>query len=310
MLISQSVSQILGTTAINLNTGDLRSSGLEFEASAGIIAKDDFSWDVSANLSTVKTEIKELGGLDALPDEQYGTSGRGPVFRNYVGGEIGEMWGLETTGEVEMQYVEDPTISPNISSGESYVVDQNGDGQIDQDDYVKIGQNNPDFYWGMTHNFRYKNFDLSMQWQGSHGGDVYNLDPLYYESQWGGRLRDSFDANDDGIADHNGLFYERNRDQTDHGIQDASFIALRNLTLGYSFDSDLMEKVGLSSLRLYLASTNLLYIMASDYTSYNPEGIETNNQGGDTYKGPITHGVQLGASPTVRSFTFGLNLNF
>ena len=314
ILINQSVSEVLGTSSLVLNSGDVRSSGLEFELSANIYRNNDFSWNMGANLSTVKTEITDLGGLEELPQAIFGQSGRGAVFRNYVGGAIGEMWGLETTGQVEMLYLEDGTRSPNNNSGESYVVDQNGDGVIDRTksvedggDLVKIGQNTPDFYWGMTQNFSYKNFDMSMQFQGSHGAEVYNIDPLYYNSQWGGRLVDSFDANNDGIADHNGLHYEANRNQTDATIQDASYVALRNLTIGYTIDDNIANKIGLSSVRLYGAATNLLYLMADNYTSYNPEGVQTS--GGD-YLGPTTYGAQVGASPIVRSFTLGLNINF
>ncbi|WP_298540718.1 TonB-dependent receptor [uncultured Aquimarina sp.] len=308
MLIGRTVSYTtVGQPSIIVNNGDMTSSGLEFELSAGIIQNQDFSWNISANLSTVNTEITDLDSVDELPQIQYGQSGRGPIFRNYVGGEIGEMWGLETIGEVEMRFLEDPTRHPNNTSGESYVVDQNGDGVINSDDYVKIGQATPDFYWGLNSTMSYKSFDLSMQFQGSHGAEVYNIDPLYYESQWSGRLVDSFDVDDNGIADHNGEFYIGNRRQTDHGIQDASFIALRNLTLGYTLDQKLISKIGLSSFRIYGASTNLLYIWGDDYTSYNPEGIETGNSG---YAGPTTYGVQVGASPIVRSFTFGVNVNF
>ena len=153
----------------------------------------------------------------------------------------------------------------------------------------------------------YKALDMSFQFQGVQGGEVYNIDPLYYNSQWGGRLRDSFDANDDGIADHNGQHYARNRDQTDAMIQDASFIALRNITLGYTLDSKWTRKVGLTSTRFFVAATNLLYLWSDDYTSFNPEGVETTNSG---YLGPNTYGVQVGASPIARSFTFGLNVNF
>ena len=314
ILINQSVSEVLGTTSIVLNSGDVRSSGLELELNARLINNDNFSWSMGANLSTVTTEITDLGGLDELPQSIYGQSGRGAVFRNYVGGEIGEMWGLETIGEVEMLYLEDGTRSPNNKSGESYVVDQNGDGVIDRTksvadggDLVKIGSNTPDFYWGMSHNLSYKDFDMSFQFQGSHGAEVYNIDPLYYNSQWGGRLVDSFDADSDGIADHNGEYYERNRNQTDATIQDASYIALRNLTIGYTLKSDLTEKIGLTSVRAYAAASNLLYIMADNYTSYNPEGVKTI---GSDYLGPTTYGAQVGASPIVRSFTVGLNINF
>ncbi len=308
MLIRKTQSIVnTGYNSIIVNGGDMTSSGLEIELSATPIQTEDFNWNFNFNLATVDTEITDLVDVDELPQIQYGQSGRGPIFRNYVGGEIGEMWGLETISEVEMRFLEDPTRHPNNRSGESYVVDQNGDGVIDSDDYVKIGQATPDFYWGLNSSMNYKDFDLSMQWQGSHGAEVYNIDPLYYESQWSGRLVDSFDANDDGIADHNGEHYIGNRRQTDHGIQDASYIALRNITLGYTLRPEWVNKFGVSSLRVYAAATNLLYIMGSDYTSYNPEGIETTNTG---YAGPTTYGVQVGASPIVRSFTFGLNVNF
>lgn len=314
ILINFSVSEVLGTPSIRLNAGDVRSSGLELELSASVFQKEDFSWNLNANLSTVDTEITDLNGLDELPQQIYGQSGRGPVFRNYIGGEIGEMWGIETAGEVEMEYLVNPIEFPDQQSGWSYAVDQNGDGIIDRTrtveeggDLVKIGQNTPDFYWGLNSQMSYKDFDLSFQFQGAQGGEVYNIDPLYYGSQWGRALRDEFDANDDGLADNNGLPYVRNRDQTDAVIQDASYVALRNLTIGYTLKSDWTSKIGINSARIYGAATNLLYLWGDDYTSFNPEGVETTNSG---YAGPTTYGVQVGASPIVRSFTLGLNVNF
>ncbi len=314
ILINQSVSEVFGTTSIRLNSGDVRSSGLELELSAAILRKKNFNWDVSANLSTVKTEITDLGGLDELPQVIYGQSGRGPVFRNYVGGEIGEMWGLETIGKVEDKYITDPTRAIGINSSEYYVKDQNGDGVIDRTktvaeggDLVKIGQNTPDFYWGLNSSMSYKDFDMSFQLQGAQGGDVFNIDPIYYNSEFGGRLRDSFDADNDGIADHNGEHYTQSRNQLDAQIQDASYVALRNLTVGYTIKPEWINKVGVNSARLYVAATNLLYLWGDDYTSFNPEGIETTNP---DYLGPTTYGVQVGASPIVRSFTFGFNVNF
>lgn len=317
ILIDLSVSEIFGRSSIRVNSGDVRSSGLEFDLNARLINNDDFSWSMGANLSTVNTEITDLGPLSQLPDVAFGTSGRAAVYRNYVGGEISELWTLETTGWVEESFMVNPLDVVGNSSGEVYVVDQNGDGVIDATrsvadggDLVKQGTNTPDFYWGMTHNFSYKNFDLAMQFQGSHGGIVYNVDPLYNGSNWGGRLRSSFDANGDNIADHNGLHYTRARDRTDAVIQDASFVALRNLTIGYTLDENLVQKAGLSSIRLYAAASNLLYLMGDNYTSYNPEGVDTVGSGSPSYAGPTTYGHQSGESPILRTFTFGLNLKF
>ena len=302
ILINQAQSEVLGNPTSILNVGDVKSSGLEFELSARLIDNGTFGWNMNANLSTVDTEITYLGGLDELPQQIFGQSGRGAVFRNYVGGGIGEMWGLETTEAIGYEYLTDGSRHPNSMPDASYVVDQNGDGVIDRTrsvadggDLVKIGQNTPDFYWGMSHNLRYKEFDMSLQFQGSHGADVYNIDPLYYGSQWGGRVS--------GIpTPTDGTIIERNRNQTDHILQDASFVALRNLTIGYTLNSDLIKNVGLSSVRAYLAGSNLLYIFGDDYTSYNPEGVKGTD--------PTTYGAQVGASPVVRSFTLGLNVNF
>jgi len=314
ILISQSVSEVLGTPTIILNSGDVRSSGLEFEVSTTLVNTRDFQWNLSANFSTVNNEITDLGSIDELPRSDYGQSGRHPVWRNYVGGEIGEMWGLETAGEVPLGELANPVEFPGQESGWSFVVDQNGDGVIDASrtveeggDLVKIGSNNPDFYFGLNSSFYYKNIDVSMQWQGAQGGEVWNVDPLYYGSQWGRGLKSSFDADGDGRADENGLHYARNRDETDAMIQDASYVALRNLTIGLNSRGDRIKKSGIGSVRLYVAATNLLYLFSNDYTSFNPEGVEITNGG---YLGPTTYGLQVGASPVVRSFTLGANVNF
>ncbi len=313
MLINKPQSEVLGNPNVILNVGSYESSGLEFELNYTILKTTDWSLNIGGNLTTINSEITELGGVDELPAAVYGQSGRGPYFRNYVGGEIGEMWGLEAIAPVEMMYLSDGTRNPNNITGESYVVDQNGDGQIILDptnpdhDLVKLGSATPDFYWGLSLDVAYKDFDLSMQFQGSHGAEVYNIDPHYYGSGWGGRLVSTFDADDDGIADHNGEHYAFDRYQSGALIQDASYFALRNLTLGYTLNEDLVSKVGLGSLRLYVAATNLWYNMASDYTSFNPEGVKTT---GDDYLGPITYGAQVGAIPIARSFSVGLNINF
>ncbi len=309
MLINQSVSEVLGTNSIVLNRADVNSSGLEIEIGANIINNSDLRWNVSANVSTVNTEITSLGDLDALPNQVYGgPSGRGPQFRNYVGGEIGEMWGYETTGQVETIHIADPSRNIGFSSSEYYVVDQNGDGEITEEgDYVKLGSANPDFYWGLNTSVGYKSFDFSMQFQGSQGAEVYNIDPIYWESQFGGRLRSSFDTEGDGIADATGQFYEQTRNAHGALIQDASYTALRNLTIGYTLNSDLTSQIGIGSARIYLAATNLLYFYSDGYTSFNPEGVEITN---NNYAGPTTYGYQEGASPLVRSFTFGVNVNF
>ncbi len=319
ILIRQSVSEVVGTTDIALNSGDVRSSGIEIELGANLVNNSDFTWSIGANASTVNTEITALGNLEELPRSDYGQSGRHPVWRNYVGGQIGEMWGLETTGVVPLSELANPVEFPGQESGWSYVVDQQapgeeGHGEIDASrtveeggDLVKIGNNTPDFYYGFNTSLTYRNLDFSMQFQGAQGGEVWNVDPLYYGSQWGRALSADFDANGDGLADSNNQHFARNRDETDAMIQDASYLALRNFTIGYNPRIARLSNAGVGSFRVYVAATNLLYIMGEDYTSFNPEGVEITNGG---YLGPTTYGLQVGASPVVRSFSLGVNLKF
>lgn len=319
MLINQSVSEVVGVPSVILNRGDVRSSGVEFELGTVLMEKKGVTWNVSANLSTVKTEITSLGDLDELPRVIYGQSGRGPYFRNYVGGQIGEMWALQTIGAVETKYMADPSRNIGLTSSEYYVKDQQSPGEpgygvidgtktvAEGGDLIKVGQNTPDFYWGLNTSVSYKGFDLAIQLQGAQGGEVFNVDPIYYGSEFGGRLRASFDVNKDGFADHNGTPYKTSQFQLDAQVQDASYLAFRNVTIGYAIKPSWVNKAGISSARIYVAATNLLYLMGSNYTSFNPEGVETTNPG---YAGPTTYGVQVGASPVVRSFTVGLNVNF
>lgn len=315
MLISKSVSEVFGTTSVILNAGDVTSSGLELDLGATLVNNSNLRWDIGGNFSTVNTEITDLGDLTELPRSDYGQSGRHPIWRNYVGGQIGEMWGLETAGGVPISELNNPAEYPGQESGYSYVVDQQsegeeGYGEIDRSktveeggDLVLIGQNTPDFYYGLNTDFGFRGFDIGLQFQGAQGGEVWNADPLYYGSQWGRSLKESF-LNE---VEESGQHIARNRDETAAMIQDASYLALRNLTIGYNISPSRINKLSLGSLRVYLASTNLLYLMADNYTSFNPEGVEITNDG---YLGPTTYGLQVGASPVVRSFSIGVNANF
>ena len=118
----------------------MKSSGLEFELSARLIDNGTFGWKHECQTYLpVDTEITYLGGLDELPQQIFGQSGRGAVFRNYVGGGIGEMWGIETTEAIGYEYLTDGSRHPNSMPDASYAVDQNGDGVIDRTRSVADG---------------------------------------------------------------------------------------------------------------------------------------------------------------------------
>jgi TonB-linked SusC/RagA family outer membrane protein len=276
----------------DVNLGKLESKGLELELGGTIISNENFRWNANTTFSTVDTKVIDLGGVNELADPT--TDGRHPTFVTAIGGGVSEMWGYVFDKEIDPFYLLDPSFPINGSAGQVYVKDISGNGSIGEEDKVFLGSNVPDFIWGISNNFSYKKWDLAMSFDGSHGAKVQNADPYYYETQWRG--------------DTNSLFtdqaFVKNKQDTDYYMQDASYVALRNLTLGYTLkDLASFERIGISSLRFYAASTNLLYFMADNYTSFNPEGVTLEVS-------PTSFGTQRGAMPITRSFTLGLNFNF
>ncbi|KAK6029931.1 TonB-dependent receptor plug domain protein [Ostertagia ostertagi] len=157
----------------------------------------------------------------------------------------------------------------------------------------------PKVNWGFTTNIGYKNFDLSITLQGSHGAKIFNIDPYYYETQYGTT----------GATAYQNYPLEmqqsvRLKTETNLEIQDASFVALRNVNLGYSFSGKAAKKIGMTGLRCYLSAANLLYLFADNYTSLNPEANNTYTND------PLRKGYQRGAIPIARTITFGINTNF
>lgn len=95
------------------------------------------------------------------------------------------------------------------------------------------------------------------------------------------------------------------KSESSYNVQDASFIALRNLNIGYTFSKSVLKKMSITNLRIYCTTNNLWYKMAKNYTSYNPEG-DTNEFGSD----PLRFGYQRGAAPVARTIAFGINADF
>src|SRR5690606_18128348 len=93
---------------------------------------------------------------------------------------------------------------------------------------------------------------------------------------------------------------------SDYVLEDASYISLRSVILGYTLPKTSLKKLGLNAVRLYASADNLLYFMGKGYRGINPEARTTSNQ----YNSPLISGYQRGAFPLMQTFTFGLDLNF
>ena len=163
----------------------------------------------------------------------------------------------------------------------------------------------------MTNTFTFHGFDISFMLQGVAGVTVLNGDGYYQETK---KINKAYTTNRFISADHPGdgktpTFANANGMQwelTDYLLQNASYAALKDVTIGYRFNKKQLRPIHLNTIRLYFSAQNLLYIWNKDYKGINPEARYTNNQ----YSSPLVDGYQRGGFPIQRTFTFGLEIGF
>jgi len=297
LLLQKQIPSVTGFTSTWTNMGKVQNRGFEFEVTSHNIVKNNFKWSVVANWYSNQNKLLSLGGPNQListPDPK-----RPSQFIAQVGGPLVQFYGYVVdhskgdNGQVPRNQMTSPYWPIDVSSAFVYVKDMNHDGVINSLDRAPLGNPYPKFNWAITNNFKLKNFDLSFMFTGSHGAKVYNIDSYYYHSQWKGSYLSS-------VTDPQFL---QSKVVTDWNVQDASFIALKNVMAGYNLPERVVSKMHLSSLRIYVSAYNLLYFMAKGYTGLNPEGV-------NLFNSTLTYGYQRGALPIVRSFTLGLNIKF
>jgi TonB-linked SusC/RagA family outer membrane protein len=298
LLLKKEIPSVTGFTSTWANMGKVQNKGYEFEITSRNIVSNNFKWTVSANWYTNQNKLLDLGGASQIistPDSK-----RPSQFIAEIGSPITQFYGYVVdyskgdNGEVPRSQMASPYWPIDVSSAYVYVKDINGDGVITDADRVPLGSPYPKFNWAITNNFTFGNFDLSFMFQGSEGAKVYNIDSYYYGSQWKG----SYASN---VTDPQFL---QKKIVTDWNVQNASFVALRNLMVGYSLPKKVVDNMHLAGFKVYFTSYNLLYIMAKGYTGLNPEGVNRYD------KSPLTFGYQRGALPVMRSFTLGLDIKF
>ena len=290
-----------GFTQYATNKGKVSNQGIELEISAPIINNKDFKWNISANCYTNKNTLLDFGGAPFVINT--GDPKRVNFFITKVGQPLTQFYGYTADSAVILKQ------TPNfyrsywpigVTPLHTFVKAQ--DSIPTTNDRGVIGDPYPKFNWGFTSNFQYKSFDISFTIQGSEGAKVFNIDPYYYENRYNTQGSTAY-ANPDlyNVTQQKAVI---EKTQTNIDIQDASFIALRNLNIGYTLPAKLLKKISLTRVRLYLSSANLLYHFASSYTSYNPEG--DNGFPND----PLRKGYQRGCAPISRTVTFGTNIEF
>ena len=311
------------------NFGEIENKGFEIGLQINILKKTDFKWDLYSNYSLNRNKLVSLNSnLDYQLGPSIGFSQAQPIMF-MVGQPLGIFWGAETNGIFENWEQASASGIPNAAPGEINYVNHSveydefgnpSDNQvIDFDDYVKLGDPNPDFTFSIGSEFSYKNWDMSLLFTGQEGGDIFWVDSWQLSGLFRTRnhLSDSFDSswkaplsysngsiiydpsvgNTIGVTNPAAIIENGNRNTpSDRQVFDGSFLRLKNINLGYNFNF----KNG-NSLRLYLSGQNLL--TWTKYPGYDPE-VRTYT------RNPQKRGVDFGSYPGTKSYIFGLKFNY
>ncbi|QCK16412.1 SusC/RagA family TonB-linked outer membrane protein [Mangrovivirga cuniculi] len=293
LLLFNPISSTTGFNNALVNLGEVKNSGVEVEFRTRNINKEDFKWSTTLLFSKNENELVDFA--ESNGQIQNVDSKRAAEWINLEGHPISSFYGWVVDRDIPLEYINNPYHPVGGEAQDVYVKDLNGDGLIDDDDKTIIGNPYPDLIWSVTNSFTFKNFDLTFLFQGSHGAEIRNMGDQYLFNHF-----NSSQDFDPAITPDQGFI--KQKIFTNDIVQDASYVALRNLNIGYNFSSSTLSKMGLTSLRIYAAGQNLLYFTANDYTGFNPESIYTTSS--------TTYGYQRAGSPIFRTISLGLNLEF
>lgn len=311
MIIDMPIPSYVGESAPLANVGDMENSGWEFELGyKWNIADANFA--IKGNASYLHNELKNLGNESGFLNwgiSQFSDGGtraeNGQPFPFFYGyktlGVFQNMdqvnnytWTNPETGETQL-------IQPDAAPGDLIFKDVNGDGKITSDDRTNIGNGTPKWTFGLNFNAEWKGFDLGLFLQGVSGVDVFDATyrqdiasgnfPTWVLDRWTG----------EGTSNRVPIMKagdSKNWVISDLYVQDASYLRLKNITLGYTLPRNITQKIGVSRFRMYVMAENL--VTWTKYWGFDPE-IGTSS---------TSLGVDYGVYPQARTWTVGFNISF
>ncbi len=297
-----------------VNAGEVLNRGLEFQLIWQETIKD-FSYEINGNFSTLHNEVLSLsngrpisaGRVDngiyaTLTEEGY------PIGSFY-------MYEMEGIFQNATQIFSHAYQGPDIAPGDVMFRDQNLDGVIDEKDRTHVGSPIPKLMYGLTINGSWKNFDLSMFFQGVQGNSLYmqinsdiegfyrgfNVTKRFYDNHWTGEGSTNEYPRASWIGAAN------NKKVSSRFLEPGSYFRFKNVTFGYTFP--MKENSGIQKLRMYFSAQNLLTI--TQYPGLDPEMYESDNLQGENVQNPdLAAGIDWGTYPVPRIYTIGVNINF
>ena len=275
-------------SSIQRNEGEMTNQGIELSLSSkNLVGK--FKWNTDFNISHNQNMLVKLDFKQVYYDARVTDILSDYAVKNMPGRPLGGFWGYESQG-----------VDPE--TGELMYVDKNDDGFINASDRGYIGDPNPDFTYGMTNSFSFKNFNLSVLLQGTYGNDIFNVSRIESEGMYDAKNQSK------RIVERwrrPGMITSIPKAGYDmkissYFIEDGSYLRVKDVTLSYDFSMNWMKKLGISKLQPYATVTNL--ITFTKYLGFDPEVNQWGNSGN-------VQGIDYGTYPQTRSFIFGVNVD-
>lgn len=331
LLLVEQIPSYTGYTTRWSNVGAVDNAGIEFTLAGSVISTKNFNWTTNFNISTNRSKVVSLGSRNEMILSASGSEANNfAILRE--GLPIGTWYGYQTDGlfrtQAEIDALPDDYISLGLSKsgitpGRQRYVDQDGNGRIDEEDRVILGNSQPKFMGGWQNEFSYKGFSLNVALEFSYGRKIFNATELslekstggdnvsshFYKNRWSPDLYDMntgklvWKGNEDGFLPALGFSGPPESYCKDTFIEDGSYLRISDVTLSYDFPKRWMSKIKINGIRLYCSVRNLW--LFTNYSGYDPD---VNSVGGTT--GDLMQGVDSSAYPRSRVFTIGANFSF
>ncbi|HTN08563.1 TonB-dependent receptor [Agriterribacter sp.] len=302
----------LGTSGSSIigNQATFQNQGMEFLVTWKENKRDGLSYSLSANLGVNNNKVLDVStGANPIYQAVGTTGSNNWNTRTIAGRPIGEFVGLDVLGVFQtaaeiQQYVskDGVVLMPNAVPGDLKMRNVNEDGVIDDKDRVVLGNPNPKFTYGFNTSFNYRQFDLSLDFQGIAGVEIYNANiglrfgtenfsEDFYNNRWHGEGTSNTYPSvylAGGLNPRSNSFY----------VSDGSYFRIRNAQLGYTIASAITDRWKISKLRVYVDAQNALNFFS--YKGFSPEVGGT----------PTRAGVDNDVYPLYATYRFGVNVTF
>jgi len=298
-----------------VNAGSVQNSGFEMEFTYKN-NQGKVRYNINGNFSTLYNKVLSLSNGAPIPGGRIDNNIYATLTA--VGHPIGSfyMYQMEGIFQNASDIFKHAYQGNYIRPGDVKFKDINGDGVIDEKDRTYQGSAIPKFTYGLTTNLEFSNFDFSVFFQGSYGNKLYlqvnqdiegfyrafNITQRVVDEHWHG------DGTSNTMPRVSWLGSTNNKTPSSRFLEDASYLRMKNIQLGYTFSSKLMQAAHIKSLRMYISAQNLLTF--TKYTGLDPEMHVSDNVKNEPYKGDVAAGIDWGTYPSAKSYFLGLNLNF